>query len=53
MALLPVNGRPSESGLLAYSRARWLDRARHTMTLRPTVGRLVANVTTSDPSASP
>src|SRR5215211_755126 len=37
----------------AYSRARWLDRASSTIMLIPTVGRLVASVTTSDRFALP
>lgn len=37
----------------AYARARWLDRASNTIMLRPTVGRLVASVTASDPLALP
>jgi hypothetical protein len=68
MALLPVDAGPSDGGLLdvrpatrlrmcrprvAYSRARWLDGASNTRTLRPTVGRLVANVTASNPLALP
>ena len=38
---------------VAYSRARWLVNASNTMMLRPTVGRLVARVTASDPLALP
>ena len=37
----------------AYWRARLLDRASNTMMLRPTVGRLVAKVTASDPLTLP
>jgi hypothetical protein len=38
---------------VTYPRARWLDRASNTMTLRPTGRRLMANVTASDPLAVP
>ena len=38
---------------MAYVRARWLDKASNTMMLMPTVGRLVAKVTASDPLALP
>ena len=38
---------------MAYTRARWLDKASKTMMLMPTVGRVVAKVMACDPLALP